>query len=224
MTKLYYGNGDCTIEGTGIRAVEIRFRGTIEITKTANDNFAIAQRGNGIMIFPIGEGYLNDLFSYIGKLYIISIIVSDNNAERVGCTIKRVMDYSELLDSKSEDMTVKSEDLNAGHVYKGKVSKTRVIDNYIKSQHSNGELYFEDGTQYSGAYHVHLDTGRTMTGAEHTEESQDLYIKRIVDGKIVRIGTIRKTARRRTTAIQRGVVTGTGGYGSGGGGSGGGGY
>ena len=212
MAKLYYGNGDCTIQGEGveIRAIQIRFRGAIVITKTANDNFAIVQQGDGIMIFPIGEGFLSDLFTYIGELKITSVIVADNNSERVKCTIKRVMDYSELLTSKSEDLTVKSEDLSASHVYKGKVAKTRIINNYIKNRHSNGELYFEDGTPYSGAYHIHVDTGKAMTGAEHTEESQDLYIKKIKDGKIVKTGVTKKPSKTTRRATR--TTSGMGGY------------
>ena len=211
MADLYYGNGSCSIEGSGIRAIEIRFRGAIEITKTANDNFAIAQQGNGIMIFPVaGDGFLNDLFSYVGEFRIRSAIAADNNAESIECIIKKVMDYSELLDSKSEDLTVNSEDLSTGYIYKGKVAKTKVIDNYIKNQHSSGELYFEDGTPYSGAYHIHLDTGRAMTEVEHTKESQDLYIKKIKDGKIVKTGVTKKPSKTTRRATR--TTSGRGGY------------
>ena len=81
MTKLYYGNGSCTIEsgGSEIRGVEIRYRGAIEIEDKTSDSFVIAHQNNGILVFPIGEGTLNDLFDYKGELKILSVIVADNN-------------------------------------------------------------------------------------------------------------------------------------------------
>ena len=82
MAKLYYGNSSCTIEGSNIRGVEIRYRGAIEIEDKTSNSFAITHQGNGIMIFPIGEGTLNELFDYTGEFKILSVIVADNNAER----------------------------------------------------------------------------------------------------------------------------------------------
>ena len=66
MVKIYYGNGECTIEGSEIRAVQIKYSGSIGVEKTANDNFAMLHNNNGIIIFPIGEGYLSELFNYNG--------------------------------------------------------------------------------------------------------------------------------------------------------------
>ena len=69
MAKLYYGGGSTTIEGSdsGVRGVEIRYRGAIEIEDKTSDSFAIAHQNNGIMIFPVGKGVLNDLFDYTGE-------------------------------------------------------------------------------------------------------------------------------------------------------------
>ena len=175
--KLYYGNGSCTIEGSA-RGVEIRYRGAIEIEDKTSDSFIIAQQKNGIMIFPIGEGTLNELFDYTGELRIISVIVADIDGEKAPTTIHRVMDYTELLNTNSEDMTIKSEDLNAGYVSGRKVSKTLLKqpnwENLNTSTHG-GELYLQDGTKYDGYFHIHLTDNAAMTGNEHTEESQDLY-------------------------------------------------
>ena len=87
MAKLYYGNGECTIEGSEIRGVEIRYRGYIKTEKTANDNFVMLHRNNAIIIFPLGEGYLNELFNYSGTLKINSVIAGDNNGKRVEYTL-----------------------------------------------------------------------------------------------------------------------------------------
>jgi len=179
MTKLYYGNGSCTIEGSDIiRGVEIRYRGAIEIEDKTSDSFVIAHQNNGIIIFPLGEGTLNDLFDYTGEFKILSVIVADNNAERVPTTIHRVMDYTELLNTKSEDMTTNSEDLSSTHVSGRKVAKTTLNQPYINNLNTSkhdGELYLQDGIKYDGYFHIHLADNAAMTGSEHTEDSQDLY-------------------------------------------------
>ena len=176
--KLYYGNGSTTIEGSDIRGVEIRYRGVIEIEDKTSDSFVIAQQKNGIMIFPIGDGVLNDLFYYTGEFRIISVIVADNNGEKVSTTIHRVMDYSELLNTNAEDMTTKSEDLSSTYVSGMKVAKTLLKQPNLNNQHTstnNAELYLSDGKLWQGSYHIHLADNAAMTGNEHTEESQDLY-------------------------------------------------
>ena len=176
--KLYYGNGSCTIEDSA-RGVSIRYRGAIEIEDKTSDSFVIAQQNNGIMIFPIGDGVLNDLFDYTGELKIISVMVADNNGDKVPTTIHRVMDYSELLNTNSEDMTTKSEDLSSTYVSGSKVAKTTLKQPNLNNQHTsnhNAELYLQDGAKYEGgSFHIHLANNAAMTGNEHTEESQDLY-------------------------------------------------
>jgi len=176
--KLYYGNGSCTIEGSDIRGVEIRYRGAITITDKTSDSFAITHQNNGILIFPLGEGTLNDLFDYTGEFKILSVIVADNNAEKVSTSIHRVMDYTELLNTKSEDMTTNSEDLSSTHVSGRKVSKASLNQPYINNLNTsthNTELYFSNGDKYDGYFHIHLADNAAMTGDKHTEDSQDLY-------------------------------------------------
>ena len=176
--KLYYGNGSCTIEGSA-RGVSIRYRGAIEIEDKTSDSFVIAQQNNGIMIFPIGDGVLNDLFDYTGEFKIISVMVADKNGEKVSTTIHRVMDYTELLNTNSEDMTTKSEDLSSTYISGKKVAKTTLKHPNLNNQHTsnhNVELYLQDGTKYEGgSFHIHLADNTAMTGKEHTEDSQDLY-------------------------------------------------
>ena len=178
MAKLYYGNSNCTIEGSDVRGVQIRCRGAIKIEDKTSNSFAIAQQNDGIMIFPIGEGTLNDLFDYTGEFKILSVIVADNNAEKVPTTIHRVMDYTELLNTKSEDMTTKSEDLSSSYGSSGTVPKTLLKQPNLNNQHTsthNLELYFKNGDTYDGYFHIHLADNAAMTGKEHTEDSQDLY-------------------------------------------------
>ena len=178
MAKLYYGSGSTTIEGSDIRGIQLSFRGAIEIEDKTSDSFVITYQRQGIMIFPIGEGTLSDLFDYTGEFRITSVTVADSYAKKVPTTIHRVMDYVELINTKAEDMTTKSEDLSATYISGSKVAKTLLKQPNLNNQHTlkyKSELYLKDGTRYEGYYHIHLADNSAMTGAEHTEDSQDLY-------------------------------------------------
>jgi len=206
MGKLYYGNGNCSIESGGsIRGVQISYRGAIEINDKTSDSFVIAHQKNGILVFPIGEGTLNELFDYRGEFKITSVIVADNNGEKVPTTIHRVMDYVELLNTNAEDMTTKSEDLSATHTYGRKVAKTLLKQPNLNNQHTSGydgELYLLDGNKYEGYFHVHLADNSAMTGREHTEDSQDLYFnhgKPTRNPSLVPYGVIEQKKRVKRT-------------------------
>ena len=219
MDKLYYGSGSCTIEATNVVGLEIRHRGSIKIVDKTPDNYHITANNRKIIIFPLGVVEpLNDLFEYTGELNIISAFGSDPEGNRVRLTIKKVFDYPELMNSNPEDMTeITSENMSAGHQYKGKVSKTTVDKKIIKNQHSKGGLYLKDGIEYTGAYHVHLGTGKAMTGGEHTEISEDLYImvnEKLITTEIKKTKAVRTTKRTATTRRTSGTTSG----GSGGGG------
>jgi hypothetical protein len=205
MAKLYYGNGNCSIEGSDVRGVEIRYRGAIEINDKTSDSFTIAHQKNGIVIFPIGEGTLNDLFDYKGEFRITSVIVADSDAKKVPTTTHRVMDYTELINTNAEDMTTKSEDLSTTYTHGRKVAKTFLKQSNLNDQHTsthNAELYLQDGTKYEGYFHVHLADNSAMTGAEHTEDSQDLYFnhgKPTRNPSLVPYGVIEQKKRIKRT-------------------------
>jgi len=200
--KLYYGNGSCTIEDSA-RGVEIRYRGAIEIEDKTSDSFAVAHQNNGIMIFPIGKGVLNDLFDYTGEFKILSVIAVDIDGEKAPTTIHRVMDYSELLNTKSEDMTTKREDLSSTYTHGSKVSKTSLKQQYIENQHTSthdGELFLEDGTLYNGKFRVSL-----IDNAATTEAGDLLYFS---TGKPTRntglpYGVIEQRKQRKIQARKR---------------------
>ena len=204
--QLIYGNGDCTIEsgGTEVRGVEIRYTGNIKITKKTGDKCKVLMaRENGILIFVMGQGFLSDLFSYVGEFKITSVIVGDKDGNRIPTVIKKSMHHSEIMRTNAEDMTIKSEDLDIGYIYKSKVNKTIVFENILEDQESNGELYLRDGTVYNGNYHVHLDTGKAMTGNKHTRQSVLLYTKVKNKNKLIRTGTTirnRKSTKNRRTS------------------------
>ena len=88
------------------------------------------------------------------------------------------MDYTELLNTKSEDMTTNSEDLSSTYVSGRKVAKTSLNQPYINNLNTSehdGELYLQGGVKYDGYFHIHLADNAAMTGSGHTEDSQDLY-------------------------------------------------
>ena len=179
MAILYYGNGSCSVEGHNeIRGVQIegRCKG-VQIEKMTNDNFYIISNKERILIFPIGEGFLNELFYYSGSLSISSIMVVDNDGKKIGCTIKKVMDFAELINTKSEYMTTVSEDLKSNYSSRNRLKRKMKNSSIIENLEANGELLLSDGSHYSGYYHIHLKGGFSMTGAPHTEESKDLYYK-----------------------------------------------
>ena len=177
--------------------------------KTSNNYYIIANNKK-IMIFPCGKvAPLTNLFEYRGEFKILSAFGSDSNGDRVAISIKGGFDYSQSMDTKAEDMTLKSESLNSTYLHGGAVSRTIVDNKIIKDQHSKGELYLKTGESYSGAYHIHLNTAKAMTGSEHTETSENLY--KTKNGKDVTV-----VEPQRRTATPR-----TGGYGGGSGGGGG---
>ena len=123
---LYYGNGDCTVDGD-LKIITIIYRGAIKIKDKTPNGYNILSKNNKLMIFPIGQAVaLSELFSYEGEFKIVGVRALDMNNDRVYVTVKRVMDYSELMDSNSEDLTTVSEKLNAGYVYGNRVSKTTI--------------------------------------------------------------------------------------------------
>jgi len=192
VTKLYYGNGTVTIEGSDIRLVQISYRGAIRIEDKTSDAFGINYSENSIAIVPYKKGFLNELFNYVGEFKILSIDVINSNAEKVPATIHRVMDYTELLNTKSEDMTIKSEDLSSTHVSGSRVSKTSIDKQYRENLHTSEAgmpMYFNTGEEYSGYYHTKIKDATRCVGRTHNDGSRALYYKQTDSDKLIKIGT-----------------------------------
>ena len=140
----------------------------------------------------------------MGEFKILSVGVA-GNGEKIPTTIHRVMDYTELLNTNSEDMTTKSEDLSSTYISGKKVPTTVLKQPHLNNLHTSihrTELYLEDGTLYEAYFHIHLSDNNAMTGGEHTEDSQDLYFnhgKPTKNPKLIPYGVIEqnKKARRR---------------------------
>ena len=203
MATLFYGNGEVSIEGgEAIRGVQINYSGAIAITQTANNNYTTIANNDKIIIFPIapvsgsendtncspvGQGYLNKLFTYTGEFKVHYVLAADSNGEKIVPAVKKVMDYSELLDSNSETIDIKSENISVGHISNSKVASTTVNRNMKDNLQTNDKIvyYLKDGSEYKGKYHIHLADSGVMTGAVHTKNSLDLYYKKSRYGKII---------------------------------------
>ena len=209
VNKLYYGNGSCTIEGSNIRVVLIKFRGAIEIDDKTSNSFAITYQNNSILVFPIGKGVLNDLFDYVGEFKIISASAVNNNSERTPTTVHRVMDYTELLNTNAEDMTTISEDLSSTYISGRKVAKTILKQPTLNNLHTSSlkrELHLKDGIKYDGYYHIHFSDNAVMTGREHIEDSQDLYFsngKPTRNPSLVPYGAVEQRRKRQAIELKR---------------------
>ena len=219
---LYYGNGECYLNETGrnIRGVQVHYRGSAVVQKTTDENFTLIHKNNKILIFPLTTvGSLSNLFNYNGEMVITRIIVCDQNAEQVACSVKQVMDYAELINSNAEDMTTIPEDLNVTSLTsKRGVKPVKMIENLHTSQH-NGILIDGSGDSYEGAYHIHIDKSQAMTGAVHSRESKNLFPDlndNILKGR--KMAKRKRKSRKRTNyADNRQESTGTTSSGSSGG-------
>jgi len=180
MITLYYGNGECSIEGAkNIKGVQIFYKGAVEIEDNTPDGYEIIANDKQIIIFSISSNlFLNDLFAYTGTFQIVSVIIADENAEKVSVSIQKVMDYSELINTNAEDMTTNSENLKTTYTHGSTVLKTSVNIKNINNLHTSKldtSLFYEDGIKYTGYYHIHKEDQTCMTGAEHHNNSKELY-------------------------------------------------
>ena len=188
-SKLYFGDGECYIEDgeRNIKAILINFSGTVEIEDKTSDDFILKMTNSKILIVPIGfNSTLGELFTYRGTLDIWKV-QAWNIKEKIPIGLVRLTSYAEFLDSNADDLDLMPEELDISKSTRGILpKKTRKINNKtINNLRTVSGFYLKDNTPYVGFYHVHIDTGVAMTGAEHSQESKDLYkyIKNIKNAK-----------------------------------------
>jgi hypothetical protein len=143
MASLYYGNGNCSVEGD-IRAIQINFTGAIEITDKTTDSFVVTAKNNKVIFYPLGAGILTDLFDYVGEFRIISVRAVDSNADFISVTVNQQNDYMQNINTNAEDATINIEDMDNTYTKDRIVSNTIVqptkkpnqvlADNYLSGQ------------------------------------------------------------------------------------------
>lgn len=177
MANLYYGKGDCAVDGN-VSSITIAYRGDIIIESKLPDGYIMKTENNKLIIEPfLRSQSLGDLFLYLGWFKIVSATATNTEGNKEYIKITRYMDYSELLKSNAEDLTVKSEDLKVTYLHGRTFRGTRVINKISENLNTSTldkNLYL-DNELYIGNYHLHID-GTVMSGITHTENSQILTI------------------------------------------------
>ena len=132
MAILFYGGGDCSIEGN-VGSLIINYRGNILIHNRLPNSYNLTLEKRQLIIEPTAEAQsLNELFKYKGEFRVNSVSAKDVSGEIIYPTITRVMDYAELIYSKAEDLTVKSEDLKVTYMHERTFTETRILPKSIK--------------------------------------------------------------------------------------------
>ena len=127
MATLYYGGGDCSVQGN-VSSLSIYYQGAIVIKSKLPDEYNIIAGNGKLNITTTGRTRnLNDLFSYMGYFKIKSVTANNLEGDREPVSISRVMDFTELLNSKVEDLTVKTEDMKVTYKVGRTFRKTSVI-------------------------------------------------------------------------------------------------
>ena len=177
--KLYYGNGNCSIEGN-VSSIDIYYHGNMLITSLVPDGYYIKILPNQLCIDTIlNKHNLNELFSYTGELKIYNLKAKNLEGGRVySMSIKRNMDYSEILNTLAEDMTRKSEDIKVTYMHGLRYANTRVLPKTYEGLHTTtiSKDLLLNNEIYTGHFHLHAD-GMIMTGASHTKDSKILGLK-----------------------------------------------
>ncbi len=128
MALLYYGGGDCAIRKGNVSSLTIYYRGKIIVDSKLPIDYKIELEVGKLIIKPATKSQnLNELFSYIGEFRIKAISAKNMDGEKEHVGIRRVMDYSELLETNAEDLTILSENINASHLHGRKVRRARVL-------------------------------------------------------------------------------------------------
>ena len=71
------------------------------------------------------------MFNYLGEFIVLSATGKNLEGAKESIGIKRVMDYSELLETKAEDLTVKSENIKVTHLQGRTFRKTMLLPKKI---------------------------------------------------------------------------------------------
>ena len=158
MVKIFYGNGECEVQGSEtVMFCELIVKYPIEITDKSPEGFMINAKNTKIIIARYSVNLnnpLKEMFSYVGDLNIIKSVVLNIDGSREWPQVKRVMDYTELLQTNAEDMTTLSEDLNSKHLYGEKVKTMKVFPLYIENLLAqDNNKYLQNGSIYNGYYH-----------------------------------------------------------------------
>ncbi len=135
MAKLIQQPGIVSIEGSGVAAIEMNYKGKFEYNpKFTSPTTAMMTSKTKIIIYSMSKVDLQgELFIYRGNLNITSFIASDWNAKEFKLDIeKKGFNLPELMDGKYEEISLYPEDVSANSNVGRKVIKTKQVSNKIK--------------------------------------------------------------------------------------------
>ena len=147
MANLYYGDGNCSVQGD-IRAIQINFTGAIEITDKTTDSFVVTARNNRVIFYPLGAGILTDLFDYVGEFRITSVRAVDSNADFISVTINEQNDYIQNVNTNAEDATINIDDMDTTYTKDRVIVRTIVLpskkpNQILADEYLSGEILQE---------------------------------------------------------------------------------
>ena len=147
MANLYYGDGNCSVQGD-IRAIQINFTGAIEITDKTTNSFVVTARNNRVIFYPLGTGTLADLFDYVGEFRIISAKAVDSNADFISVTINEQNDYIQNVNTNAEDATINIDDMDTTYTKDRVIVRTIVLpskktNQILADEYLSGEILQE---------------------------------------------------------------------------------
>ena len=101
--KLYYGLNRIYLAGADnndIAALEIEYKGNADLVATFSNNCLARHNNNKIIIFNMGEQSLIELFTYVGKIVLLSCRASTRELNQFYIPIKHE-ETDEWQDKKS---------------------------------------------------------------------------------------------------------------------------
>tara|TARA_Y100001963_G_scaffold91027_2_gene125477 strand:- start:349 stop:735 length:387 start_codon:yes stop_codon:yes gene_type:complete len=126
MNELFYGDGICSVKGSNIVGVWIRYKGAINIKDLTSTNFVLNYNKSQILIYAINIGSLEDLFVYEGRFIILDHILVNKEAEKMDSKITFNSNVSQHINTKSEDMSANSEDMSSSFKISKKIDEVNI--------------------------------------------------------------------------------------------------
>ena len=182
--KLCLTENSCYLENaiSGIRYIRIEFAGSAIIEDTTPMNCLLYLYKSKVNIFIKKNINIEHLFKYRGKMGIqkANIILNSGKMRQIKVINKKYEYLSQNISTKSEDMSLLSEEMNQKRLLK--VSKTKLKNNFISNINPKRMLFNKDGTNYEGLVHRVLDGPNALhyySGGTPSKDSKLLYgIKR----------------------------------------------
>jgi carbon monoxide dehydrogenase subunit G len=201
LINLYHRKNEIAIDLTGVQnvaGIEIYYNGKMYAESQLPDDWILSSNASKIVCFSLGDSVPELLLNYSGLINIKGGKVFDKNLAEYSINVLiEDVDKWTNFNIDFDKNTQYWEGLNSTHIAEHSIKHSSIVKNNLKT--NNEEFYFLDGQPYNGDYHLHGD-GRAMTGAEHTNESIQIYRKN-EDGKIVDLRS--KASKKRAIEIMK---------------------